>query len=154
MKKIFFLIALSFIFTSQLVIASETPDDITYKQVLKLRSDIQEQLNFSEKQAQKRAELNAIYYPKINSKFEQIDEQIQKINNLVQSENCTIEQVDIIKKDFKLIETELSEINRQYEHEFRATLSLKQKVKYSKLKRQNRKILKKELKEKIKSAKQ
>lgn len=142
--------ALSFIFTSQLAIGCETSNDLTYERILKLRSDIQEQLNLSQKQAQRRIEINTIYYPMINSKFIEIDEQIRKINNLVQSENCTIEQVDIIKKDFKLIEAELSEINKQYENEFKATLTLKQKIKYSKLKRQNRKILKKELREKIK----
>ncbi len=145
MKKIIFTIFAITVLT-QSVFACELSDNSTFKKVIDMRNNAQIKLNLTPEQEQKRQQINAEYSPKFCSIIKEIDQMTFRLGS---GDIYTIEQVNTIKRDFEVKEEELFKINQEYENKFKSNLTFSQRIRYAHFKRQNRAILKKELKEEI-----
>lgn len=149
MRKLIFTI-LGITILTQSIFACEISENSTFKKVIDMRNNAQIKLNLTPEQEQKRQQLNAAYNPKFYSIIREIDKLTLRLGN---GEIYTMEQIDDIKDAFEIKQQELFTLNQEYEKNFKSNLTLSQRIKYSHLKRQNRRILKKELKEEIKKQK-
>ncbi|MCM1010547.1 MAG: hypothetical protein NC390_06700 [Fusobacterium sp.] len=145
MRKFIFTI-LGITILTQSSLACEISEDSTFKKVLDMRNTAQIKLNLTPEQEQKRQQINSNYNPKFYSIIREIDQLSLRLGN---GEIYTIEQINDIKDAFEIKENELFTLNQEYEKEFKSNLTLSQRIYYSHLKRQNRRILKKELNEEI-----
>lgn len=125
----------------------------TFDRVMDTRNAVQQRLNLSASQEEARKEINANFYKEVKPKVDEIDVYVKRIEDIAKSEHITREKIDSVRKEFEAAESELFEINRKYEREFRSILNPYQTLKYTVLKKQAGAKLKKELKAEIKKQK-
>jgi len=98
-------------------------------------NEIYKGLDLSAEQMSEINILNGKYYSDIEQKLEKISQQVQKIENIANSDNCTKEQIDKVAGEFKVVEKELNLLKDKHEKKFRKILTLKQRFKYEHLRR-------------------
>ncbi|MBP3923830.1 hypothetical protein J6E39_01145 [bacterium] len=104
--------------------------------------------------------LDEKFYEEAAPEFMKISRYVIQINDIANSENCSIQEIKAIRKEFDRSSDEISKYKKNYEKNFKKVLNSEQKISYTKSKKQIRAQLKKEIKdfkkfqkEKIKNSK-
>lgn len=119
--------------------------------IINHRISIYEKLNLSDEQTNQIKEIDNRRYSELEPEIVKISNMTKKLENIAESENCTIKSVNEVKKEFKPVQKDLNRINNKFEKEFKQVLTSEQKLKYKQAKIQKRKELKEEV-EKQKAA--
>lgn len=117
------------------------------------RASIYNSLNLTDEQAAKINEIDTRIYTELEPEFKEVSLQIKRIDDIANSDDCTVKKVNAVKKDFKSVEKRISEKKRGYEKEFKQVLTPEQKNAYKTAKKEFRKQHKKEIQELKKSLK-
>lgn len=147
MKKVLLLFLLS-IMGLQPIFASEltTADDILNR-VKTNRQEVYSKLDLDIEQKGKIKEIDNKVYQELNPKLEEIAVFIKKIDDIANSDNCTVKAVNEVKKEFKHVDKEITVIRNSYEKEFKQVLTKNQKTLYKKARKEQRAKIRKEIKE-------
>ncbi len=133
MKKIVLIMSLALLMCTQVM--AQNSDELLNR--LKThRADIYASLNLTYEQKNKINKLDNQIYQELEPDLKQISLKLKQLENLANSENCTIERVDAIKRDFEKNEQKISVIKNKYEQEFIKILTPEQRVRYNKAKRE------------------
>ncbi len=150
MKKYILFITLSFVLSNP-IFAQDSNDLLDrFKQH---RNSIYETLNLTESQTEEINKIDAVIYQKLEPELKEIALNISTLDAIAKSDDCTIEKVNAIRKDFKVVEKRISYIKKGYEKEFKQILTSEQKTAYNNAKKEFRTKSKKEIKELKKSIK-
>ena len=106
------------------------------------RVNVYKTLDLSEEQLQIINNIDRKRYTEIRPEIIKLSELVKKLEDLANSEDCTIKKIKSIKKDFKPIQNELYNINHKYETELKKALTKEQNLTYKKVKKQMRHNLK------------
>ncbi len=132
MKKIFLIISLSLLICMQ-AMAQDTEDLL--QRFKEHRISIYNSLNLDNEQKYKINKLDNQAYKELEPELHKISLKIKKIENIANSNNCTIEQINAVRKDFEKNEQRLSVIKDKYEKEFLLILTPEQRNRYNAAKR-------------------
>ncbi len=99
------------------------------------RISIYNSLNLDNEQKYKINKLDNQAYKELEPELQKISLKIKKIENIANSNNCTIEQINAVRKDFEKNEQRLSVIKDKYEKEFLLILTPEQRNRYNAAKR-------------------
>ena len=99
------------------------------------RISIYNSLNLDNEQKYKINKLDNQAYKELEPELHKISLKIKKIENIANSNNCTIEQINAVRKDFEKNEQRLSVIKDKYEKEFLLILTPEQRNRYNAAKR-------------------
>lgn len=150
MKKFIVLIVLS-LFVNIQVYAQDSNELLErFKQH---RASIYASLNLTNEQAAKINEIDSRIYTELEPEFKEVSLQIKRIDDIANSDDCTVKKVNAVKKDFKSVEKRISEKKHSYEKEFKQVLTPEQKTAYKTAKKEFRIQHKKEIQKLKKSLK-
>lgn len=107
------------------------------------REKVYNTLDLSEAQFQFINNIDTRRYEEIEPELCQLSKLVKDLNDLANSDDCTIKKVNVIKKEFKPIQNGLYKINQKYETELQTVLTKEQNSKYKKIRKQMRNDLKK-----------
>lgn len=100
------------------------------------RASIYNSLNLTDEQAAKINEINSRIYTELEPEFKEVSLQIKRIDDIANSDDCTVKKVNAVKKDFKSVEKQISSKKRGYEKEFKQVLTPEQKTAYKAAKKE------------------
>ena len=111
------------------------------------RNNLYPKLDLTSAQAQQIKVLDNDVYIKLTPELEQIALNLQKIDEIANSDNCTIERINAVKKDFQGTHKNISKIKANYEKEFKLILNKKQKSLYKTALKEQQEQIKQEIEE-------
>lgn len=142
MKKYILLIILSFVLSNP-ILALDSNDLLDkFKQH---RNSLYETLNLTAAQKEEINKIDSAIYQKLEPELQEISLYINKLDEIANSDDCTIEKVNAVRKDFKIVEKRISYIKKGYEKEFKHILTSEQKTVYKNAKKEFRDRCKKEI---------
>lgn len=109
------------------------------------RQSIYENLDLTPAQTEEIAKLDKKIYARIEPDLKQTAILVKKIEDIAESENCTIKAVNKVKKEFKPVQKNLNSVKRDYDREFKKILTDEQRTKYKLVREEKRKELQKEI---------
>lgn len=148
MKKI--LLILICILLSNLAGFAATPDTQNFvehhtseimTEIQNQRSKIYSSLDLSQEQFQLINNIDKNRYEDITPELNKLSLLVKKLDDLANSEDCTIKKVKKVQKEFKPIQKELYTINLKYEKELKNTLTKEQLTEYDTARKLMRKNL-------------
>lgn len=113
------------------------------------RGEIYKSLNLTQEQIQNINNIDEKFYMELEPELQQVSVFIQKVQEIAESDNCTIKRVNEVKKDFKATDNRISVIKCRYDKAVKKQLSCKQKRLYKNAKKQQYLELKKRFLRKI-----
>lgn len=144
MKK-YFILTVLFLLAGVQVLAMDS--DELMERFKAHRSKIYKELNLTSEQIADIQKIDEKVYIKLEPELKQMAFNINKIEEIAASEDCTIKKVKAVKKDFKSIEKRISYIKKSYNKEFSNVLTQEQKVLYKTAKENLQLEQKKEIEE-------
>lgn len=142
MKKIFIFAMLSLFLSSN--VFAEDPESLLVR-LKNNRTSIYETLNLTQEQIIEIDKIDAKFYADIQPGLNDISLDINRIQTLAESDDCTLEKVKAVKKDFKLHEKRVSYIKKEYDKKFNKVLTNEQKSAYKTAKKVQKIKIKKEI---------
>lgn len=152
MKKFISLLIITLIISCFQTSIAETIQPSNYTQDLilrfkKHRNNVYSKLDLTTSQAEQIATLDNDIYLKLTPELEQISLNLTKIDAIANSDNCTIKQINTIKKDFKSTHKKISKIKSNYERKFKLVLNKNQKSLYKTALKEQKAQIKQEIEE-------
>ena len=142
-------ISFCLVFTSSFAFAQTTPDELMEK--LKThRNSIYTSLNLSQEQVSKINEIDSKHYVKLEPELVKISFIVNKISDIAESDNCTIEAVNEQKENYKLVQDDITSLRKDYDKEFKTVLTPHQKLNYRIIRAKKRAELRREVRAEIK----
>lgn len=109
------------------------------------RTTIYASLNLTQTQRNKIKQLDMKMYKTLEPELAEISSYINKIQEIANSPDCSIEKVDAVKANFSNVEKRISVIKDKYEIEFKKILTPAQKTRYNTLKKEQQAKMQREL---------
>lgn len=109
------------------------------------RNAVYQKLDLTEKQTKKIQKIDNNVYIKLEPELKQISNYINKIDEIANSDNCTIERINEVKEEFKTTEERVSAIKDKHEKAINRVLTKEQKTAYEEAKEIQRKEIQKEI---------
>lgn len=95
-------------------------------------------LNLSEEQIKLINIIDTERYKEVEPALRELSQLVKKLEDLANSENCTIRKVNKVKKEFKPVQKNLYSITKKYENELKTILTPEQNIKYENSRKQIR----------------
>ncbi len=125
---------------------AQTPEDLMARFQYH-RNAVYQKLDLTEGQTKKIKKIDENVYIKLEPELQQVSNYINKIDEIANSDNCTIERVNEVKEEFKTTEQRISAIKEKHEKAINRVLTPEQKTAYEKAKEVQRAEIEKEIEE-------
>lgn len=141
--KRFILLAIIALFLGSQAFAADNNDLL--ERLQSSRTEIYASLQLTPNQKARINQLDNQVYQKLESDLQEVSLHINKIQELANSPDCSIDKVNAIQADFKIVENRISAIKDEYEIEFNKILTPKQQDLYKSAKLKQQAKLEKEM---------
>lgn len=157
MMKRFFLIVFCILISNNAVFSQiadkvVAPDSSVEIQTIKLlekvkyhRNTIYDSLELTAEQVSQIQKLDNNLYQGVEPELKKLTQLTKNMQDVALSDNCTKKAINNIKKEFKSVEKDMNSIKQDYDKQFEAVLTSKQKSKYKLARKQKRAEFKKEM---------
>lgn len=148
MKKIICSIVVLFItifITNQIAQAENITSEELLTRFKTHRNAVYQKIDLTEKQENQINAIDKKVYAKLEPELKQISLYIKRIDEIANSDNCTIERIDEVKEEFKTTEKRISVIKNKQEKAINRVLTKEQKAAYEEAKEVQRKEIQKEV---------